>query len=367
MTRRILPVLALICLMLALSPGQAAPSDNPFPVLDDAEAQPAQRIGGVYQARYPMPPLRGGFFQWLLTHWWRELSILPQHPPQPVKPNLEIIHHPASAPQLTWIGHSTVLLQVAGVNLLFDPIFSTHASPLSPLGPERYQKPGLSLAMLPHIDVVMISHNHYDHLDLPSLRALARQAGGPPLFLVPQGDRALLDEELPLPRTTLANRVRELNWDQHVLFPTRNGPMTLHFDAVQHWSTRDLIDRNESLWGSWAVLAPGFRFWFSGDLGYSRDTQDIGRKYGHFDLAAIAIGAYYPQWYLKAFHIDPEQALDVQQEVHAQHAVGIHWGTFPLSDEPPDQPPRELAQALARRHLPADQFTVQALGETIVY
>ncbi|MDA8417228.1 MAG: MBL fold metallo-hydrolase [Betaproteobacteria bacterium] len=336
-------------------------------VLDDHHAQPAQMVGGQYQTRYPMQPLRGGFFQWLLTHWWREWDPPHSTPPQPVTPHLSWIHHPGVEPQVTWIGHSTVLLQIAGINLLFDPIFSKYASPWPPLGPKRYQPPGLSLSQLPHIDIVMISHNHYDHLDLPSLQALAQQSGGPPLFLVPLGDQHLLADSLTWPGGQSAPYLREFNWDQHLVWPTREGPMSLHFDAVQHWSTRDLADKNTSLWGSWAVLAPHFRFWFSGDLGYSPDTQDIGRKYGHFDLAAIAIGAYHPEWYLKTFHINPEQAVDVMTDVHAKQAFGIHWGTFPLSDEAPDQPPKRLVEALKAHHSPLSQFVVLPLGETIRY
>lgn len=341
--------------------------EPPLTVLNDALAHPARMEGGHYQTRYPMPPVRGGFFQWLLTHWWREWDPPHSTPPQPVTPNLAWIQHPGSAPQVTWIGHSTVLLQVAGVNLLFDPIFSDYASPWPPLGPKRYQRPGLSLAQLPHIDMVMISHNHYDHLDLPSLQALVRQSGGPPLFMVPLGDGQLLAESLTWPQGQSAPHLREFNWDQHLLWPTPEGPISLHFDAVQHWSTRDLIDKNTSLWGSWAVLAPHFRFWFSGDLGYSRDTRDIGQKYGYFDLAAIAIGAYHPEWYLKTFHIDPEQALHVMDDIQAHQAFGIHWGTFPLSDEAPERPPQRLTEALTALPHPHPLFTVLPLGGTVRY
>lgn len=357
-------LLALLINGVFLSGSWAEP---PPPVLNDTGGHPAQALDGKFQTRYTTPPLRGGFFQWLLTHWWRELDPPPTTPPLPVAPHLAWIQHPSALPQVTWIGHSTVLLQVAGRNLLFDPVFSDYASPWPPLGPKRYQAPGLTLAQLPHIDAVMISHNHYDHLDLPSLRTLAQQPGGPPLFLVPLGNGSLLVNNLPLPAARAHAVVIEINWDQHVQMTTAEGPMTLHFDAVQHWSTRDLLDKNESLWGSWAVLAPHFRFWFSGDLGYSQDTQDIGRKYGYFDLAAIAIGAYHPQWYLKTFHIDPPQAVDVFQQIHAKQAFGIHWGTFPLSDEPPNQPPQLLAQALIDHHLPANCFTVLPLGDTIRY
>ncbi|NDU87048.1 MAG: MBL fold metallo-hydrolase [Ferrovum sp.] len=309
-----------------------------------------------------MAPPHSGFFQWVITHWWSELSPPVTYPPQTVTPDLKKLHTPAHTPQLTWVGHSTVLLQMDGLNLLFDPIFSEYASPFPPLGPKRYQPPGVALKDLPHIDVVMISHNHYDHMDLPSLRALAHQKGGPPWFLVPLGDRHWFLENIG--EHSLRTRVRELNWDQHATLMGNSGPVECHFDAVQHWSTRTLFDKDRTLWGSWAILSPDFRFWFSGDLGYSNDTTDIGRKYGHFDLAAIAIGSYQPHWYMKPYHISPVESVKVLEEVHAQQAIGIHWGTFPLSDEGPDQAPQDLDIALMSAHIPFSRFFVLRPGQT---
>ncbi|WP_297496414.1 MBL fold metallo-hydrolase [Ferrovum sp.] len=350
---------------LVLIPLFAHPDE--LAIVNDTPSRPALKTGLEYQNRYPMPAPRSGFFQWLLTHWWRELDHASDHPPQPVPVNLQALAHPGLAPQVTWIGHSTLLLQMDGLNILFDPIFSDYASPLPPLGPRRYQLPGISLVDLPHIDVVMVSHNHYDHLDLPSMRALARQRGGPPRFLLPLGNRTWFLDNVPIPGADPGSRVLELNWDQHVTLPGRQGPVEFHFDAVQHWATRSLFDKDESLWGSWAVLFPHFRFWFSGDLGHSEDTRDIGIKYGYFDLAAISIGAYQPHWYLRPFHVDPAEAVKVFSDVHAQRAIGIHWGTFPLSDENPDQPPQDLDKALQQANIPRADFTVLSLGQVMTY
>jgi L-ascorbate metabolism protein UlaG (beta-lactamase superfamily) len=158
--------------------------------------------------------------------------------------------------------------------------------------------------------------------------------------------------------------VQALDWDQKVSIPGKTHPLELHFLAVQHWSARWLGDRNTSLWGSWAVIHPDLRFWFSGDLGYSRDTQDIGARFGGFDWAAIGIGAYAPRWFMKKHHIDPQEALQVMRDVRAQAALGIHWGTFEgLSDEPLDQPPQDLARAL-RQAPDALKFFVVRPGQS---
>ncbi|WP_424192179.1 MBL fold metallo-hydrolase [Ampullimonas aquatilis] len=327
-----------------------------------------------FQNRYPHDYQGDGFWRW---QWDRLGKKLP--PPEldlsPVAPDLALLNSPAaeiptvqadelqavqhtvsaSAPiALTWIGHATVLYQVAGKRLLFDPIFSERSSPVSFIGPRRWQPPGVALAQLPHIDAVFISHNHYDHLDLPSVQALQKQAGGGPQFFVPLGLASWFADNVP------GAQVKEMDWDDQTQFDS----LTIGFTAVQHWSSREVIDRNESLWGGWAVLHPSFRFWFSGDLGYSKDTQDIGNRFGSFDLAAIAIGAYEPEWFMHAQHVTPAQAVQVMQDIHARQAVGVHWGTFALSDEPLDQPPRDLAAALAKAGMNSEQFFVLRHGES---
>jgi L-ascorbate metabolism protein UlaG (beta-lactamase superfamily) len=268
---------------------------------------------------------------------------------------------------VTWIGHATVLLQLDGLNILSDPHFSERASPVSFAGPKRHQPPGVSLAQLPHIDVVMLSHNHYDHLDLPSVRALMAQAGGPPLFLVPLGVAEWFAANVPGAQVGgAAPNVRAFDWDDHLALDGRSGPVDFRFLAVQHWSSRTPWDRNATLWGSWAVRHPQFRYWFSGDLGYSKDTQDIGRQWGPFDFAAIAVGAYAPRWFMARQHIDPTEAVQVMEDIGARAAFGIHWGTFSLTDEPLDQPPRDLAAAVAAKGWAPDRFGVLRHGETRV-
>ncbi len=329
-------------------------------------AAPAQWGPDGYQNRYPVPEHpKGSFLKWQWQSLWSPAASVSPNALPTRAPRLDLIQKPSQGVQLTWIGHSSLLLQLDGLNILTDPIFSDYASPFPPFGPRRHQPPGLTMAQLPHVHVVLISHNHYDHMDLKSLQQLAQQSGGPPLFLVPLGNAQWFLDNIP--GTVLygpGRNVRAMNWGDLQLLQAQHGTVAFHFESVQHWSARTLWDRNQSLWGSWAVIHPSFRFWFSGDLGYSRDTQDIGRRYGHFDLAAIAIGSYEPRWFMQNHHIDPAQAVRVMQEVGASQAVGIHWGTFRLSDEALDQPPKDLAQALRQQGVAQERFFVMQHGET---
>ncbi|CAG2130054.1 MBL fold metallo-hydrolase [Ralstonia mannitolilytica] len=321
-----------------------------------------------FRNRYAHPRPGGDFWQWQRERRRLGLPKPPTRDLSCVAPNLAAIHQPPAVPQLTWIGHETLLLQIGGLNVLTDPVFSNRASPLPFAGPRRHQPPGLSLSQLPHIDLVLISHNHYDHLDKASVRALMRQPGGAPMFFVPLGVERWFARNVR--GTRLAGKgadhganVRAFDWDDEARF----GPFTAQFCAVQHWSARGLYDRNQTLWGSWALLHPQLRFWFSGDLGYSQDTRDIGARFGHFDVAAIAVGAYEPRWFMKAQHIDPSEAVQVMHDVGARQAVGIHWGTFELTDEPLDQPITDLANALKAADVPAERFLLFRHGETRVW
>lgn len=296
----------------------------------------------------------------------RQGRLLPPKANLPVMaPSLELLHAVPSENTITWVGHSTVLLQIGGCNVLTDPLFSTFASPVPFAGPKRLQPPGVSLVDLPHIHAVVLSHNHYDHLDLRSVRALMRQPGGPPRFLVPKGVDAWFDRHVA-PRTERSGRpvVIGVEWDDVVRDIPELPALEFRFLRVQHWSGRSLWRRNDTPWGSWAVLHPDFRFWFSGDLGYSDDTRRIGERHGPFDLAAIGIGAYEPRWFMRPQHVDPDEAVQVMLDVRAAEAMAIHWGTFALSDEAPEQPPRDLAAALQARELPAHRFRVMRHGET---
>jgi N-acyl-phosphatidylethanolamine-hydrolysing phospholipase D len=312
------------------------------------------------------PRKLGDFLRWRWQRAWS--SQRPSLAPTPVvAPDLAFLQANAAAgkdmvPSATWIGHSSMLVQAGGLNVLTDPVFSDRASPVQWLGPQRAQAPGLTLAQLPHIDVVVISHSHYDHLDLASIRALAAQAGGAPLFLVPMGLKSWMAD-------IGVRSAEELDWWQSRTI----GGNEFFLTPVQHWSARGLLDRNETLWGGWAVFGPDFQWYFAGDTGYSDDFRETHRHFasrqplGGFDLAIIPIGAYEPRWFMQIQHVNPDEAVRIHQEVGARHSIGVHWGTFALTDEALDQPPRDLAQARKQHGLAEDDFTVLAIGETRRY
>lgn len=320
-------------------------------------AQPTPRVPGPegYQNVYPHPP-KGSFWAW---QWERLVNGHPRPPTEGwtmpwTRTDPQRLRAPEANPSATWIGHATVLLRLAGKNVLFDPIFSERASPVSFAGPKRLVPLPIELADLPRIDVVMVSHNHYDHCDLDTLRRLAAQPGGSPRFLVPLGLKAWLLERG-------VERVDELDWWQSM----DDGPLKMTLTPVQHWSRRTLADTNETLWGGWVVEGEGLRLFHAGDSGYSKDFRDIGARFDGFDMAFIPIGAYAPRWFMQVMHMDVAEAVQVRADLGARRAIGIHWGTFEaLTDEPLDEPPRLLARQRAERGLREDEFDVLKIGET---
>jgi N-acyl-phosphatidylethanolamine-hydrolysing phospholipase D len=257
-----------------------------------------------------------------------------------------------SDPTVTWVGHATLLVQMGHATFLTDPIWSDTPSPVSFLGPVRFVAPGLRLEDLPPIDFVLVSHNHYDHLDLPTLKALAERSART-RFFVPLGNAALLREE------GIAN-FEEFDWgDVRTL-----GGVTVHCLPAQHWSARGLGDERRALWSSWAVTSAERRFYFGGDTGYFSGFAAIGRALGPFDLAAVPIGAYEPSAMMRESHLDPEQAVQAALDVRARRMLGVHFGTFDLSDEPLDEPPARFRAAAAARGHTAEDAWILEIGET---
>jgi N-acyl-phosphatidylethanolamine-hydrolysing phospholipase D len=257
-----------------------------------------------------------------------------------------------SVPTLTWVGHATLLVQMGGRSFLTDPIWSPTASPVSWLGPRRYVAPGLDLEALPAIDFVLISHSHYDHLDLDTLERLAERDAGT-RFLVPLGNAALL-------REAGIERVEEFDWGEG----TRVGDVEITCVPSQHWSQRGLSDARRALWCAWVAAAPERRFYFMGDSGWFPGFADVGRAFGPFDLAAVAIGAYQPTAMMRPHHVDPEEAVQAGRALGARRLVAMHWGTFDLSDEPLDEPPRRFRAAAAAAGYDEQSAWVLRIGET---
>ena len=332
---------------------------------------------------------------WQIPSWFKGLPPAPEAPPPVVAPDLAFIASNTGAqarPAATFIGHATVLVQVptanGSLNVLTDPVFGERASPVSFAGPKRFQPPGVALKDLPRIDLVLISHNHYDHLDEDSVKALNAQAGGPPLFVVPLGIKPWLAER------GVTNAV-ELDWWDSVTLPAtpsaasaqplvqRNGAgiaagassdaVQVFLTPAQHWSARGLGDRMKTLWGGFALLSPKLHVFYSGDTGYSKDFTDIQARLaprqadaqgGGFDLALLPVGAYEPRWFMKDQHVNPDESVRIHRELHARRSLGVHWGTFSLTDEALDQPPKDLAAARKAQGVADDAFFTLAIGET---
>jgi N-acyl-phosphatidylethanolamine-hydrolysing phospholipase D len=255
-----------------------------------------------------------------------------------------------SVPTVTWIGHSTLLVQMDGMTFLTDPIWSERASPFGFAGPKRLVPPGIAFDDLPPIDFAVVSHAHYDHTDLPTLARLA--ARGTRIFVPLALGRVLRDAGI--------TGVEELDWwDSRTI-----GRITIHCVPAQHWSARSLTDRDRTLWSGWAVVGPDRRFYFAGDTGSFAGFADIGARLGSFDLAAVPIGAYAPEAMMRPFHMNPEEALRAALDVHATNAIAIHYGTFDLTDEPPDEPPRRFHAAATANNVPDDRVWTPPIGQT---
>ena len=266
--------------------------------------------------------------------------------------DLAVIENPPATLQVTWIGHATVLIQYRGVNILTDPMFSDRASPLSFLGPKRYNKPAVKLEDLPPIDYAIISHSHYDHLD----RKTVKQIGSRTQWLVPLGLR-----EWFIRAGVNKENIMEFDWWDEKEF--RNATVTA--TPAQHWSSRSLWDRNKTLWVSWMLQIDDKTIWYSGDTGYNPyQFKEIGRKFKMIDLALISIGAYEPRWFMKDMHINPEEAVEIHQEIASRYSIGVQWGTFQLTSEPIDDPPLQLKNALFRKEIPQEKFEILKIGET---
>lgn len=258
----------------------------------------------------------------------------------------------ATNPTVTWVGHATLLLRMEGLSFLTDPIWSDVAGPTRFAGAWRYVAPGIALEALPPIDVVVISHNHYDHLDLDTLQRLAERRRET-LFVVPLGNGPLL-------RDAGIDRVVELDWGESL--PV--GAAEVVCLPSRHWSRRGLTDENRALWASWAIVGRERRVYFAGDTGWFDGFRRTGEALGPFDLAAVPIGAYEPAAMMRPAHLDPEQAVRAALALRAHRMLAVHYGTFDLSDEPVDEPPRRFLDAARAADVPEGDAWTLAIGET---
>jgi L-ascorbate metabolism protein UlaG (beta-lactamase superfamily) len=245
--------------------------------------------------------------------------------------------------RLTWIGHASWLVQMDGVSVVVDPVLSQRI----PGFVRRNVAPGVPYEALPRLDAALVSHSHYDHLDVPTLKRL----GAP--VVAGRGLRAKLAKDgLP---------AAELGWWEAV----RVGALTITFVPAQHWSRRGLGDTNETLWGGFVIEGPSGRVYHAGDSGWFDGFAEIGRRFPELDVALLPIGAYDPAWFMSPAHLNPEEAVRAFEALGARRLFGMHWGTFKLTDEPLDEPPRRLEAERERRALSPERVRVLAIGETV--
>jgi L-ascorbate metabolism protein UlaG (beta-lactamase superfamily) len=276
----------------------------------------------------PDAPQTRGFpdlFRWKLTS---RPDPSPNFIPD-VEPSIPLSSMEGSRLRTTLVNHSTVLLQQRGSNILTDPIWSERASPLSWIGPRRKRRPGISWEHLPRIDTVLISHNHYDHLDLPTLRRLAGR--GNSTFIVPVGVARLLRSENIGP-------AHELDWGDAFQLPG----CTIHCVPALHFSARGIYDRNSTLWCGYVIENQERRIYFAGDTAFGAHFAQIREKFGSPRLALLPIGAYEPRWFMSPVHMGPDEAVRAHQILGAETSIAIHHGTFQLTDESIDTPKKQL-------------------------
>ncbi|WP_296744975.1 MBL fold metallo-hydrolase [Mesorhizobium sp.] len=256
--------------------------------------------------------------------------------------------------RLTMVGHASLLIQTAGLNILTDPVWSERSSPFTFAGPKRVNAPGIAFVDLPRIDLVLVSHNHYDHLDLATLKRLKESHD--PLVITPLGNDAIVGRAVP------GMRLGAHDWGDRI---DAGKGTAIHVEPAHHWSARGSRDRRMALWAGFVIEAAGGKIYFAGDTGFHDgiNYRLMAEKHGGFRLAILPIGAYEPRWFMAPQHQNPEEAVQGMKLCNAAHAAGCHWGTFQLTDEPIDEPAMKLEEALAVEDVQPERFRAMRPGE----
>lgn len=257
-----------------------------------------------------------------------------------------------NALRATYVGHATVLLQVAGLNILTDPLYSERASPFSFAGPRRVRVPGIDFDSLPRIDVVLVSHNHYDHLDTETLARLWQRDH--PLIVTPLGNLVTMR------RGAKDIQATELDWDQSVT----TGSVTISAEPMQHWSARGALDQNLALWAAFVLSTDSGAIYFAGDTGYGNGNhfKAVGEKYGPIRLAVLPIGAYEPRWFVGYAHMNPEEAVQAASDLGARSVLAHHWATFRMANEPMEEPGKRFGAAVSASGRTDERFRAVVPG-----
>jgi L-ascorbate metabolism protein UlaG (beta-lactamase superfamily) len=276
------------------------------------------------------------------TRWPEQVAVVPAVPP-----SLD-----GSTAVVTFVGHSTFLIQTPAGNILTDPMYSERAGPWNLLGPRRVRPPAVTLDDLPPVSIVLLSHGHYDHLDLQTLRALARRFD--PLVIAPLGHDAIV-------RSAGVRNVETLDWWDG----SKRAPLAVTMTPAHHFTARTPFDRNRALWGGFVVGAGNRRIYFAGDTAYVPFFADIRERLGPIDLALLPIGAYEPRWFMRSVHMNPAEAVQAHLDLEAAQSIGMHFGTFQLTTEGIDDPVNALAGTLRERNVPASRFRAIGFGESV--
>jgi L-ascorbate metabolism protein UlaG (beta-lactamase superfamily) len=293
----------------------------------------------------------GGVLKWMTNRergTWAE-DLKPAYGTRPLAFEKENI-------RITFINHSTFLIQADGVNILTDPIYGKRASPFDWAGPKRMRLPGIKFEDLPRIDAVLISHNHYDHLDIQTLRTIF--GSHHPKFITPLGVKALLDGED-------ISGVTDLDWWQQAEL---KNSVSVTAVPAQHFSGRGLLDRDATLWCGYTIKTSKGNIYFAGDTGYNEKMfKEIGAKSGPIKISLLPIGAYKPYWFMSPVHTSPEDAVKIHLDLKSENSIGIHFGTFPLADEAYDDPVKDLHLALAKYNVKETDFVALKQGEVKIF
>jgi L-ascorbate metabolism protein UlaG (beta-lactamase superfamily) len=305
--------------------------------------------------KHPWSEDEKSFFTLLKWKWTSSPADWPKSVEVPLQ-KVPDLQRSLSKVSVTFINHATVYIQAYGLRFLTDPQWSDRASPVSFLGPKRAINPGVAIDQLPGVDFVMISHNHYDHFDLPTIQRLNELYK--PQFYIPLGDGHLM-QQLNIQNFT------ELDWWKPMVL-SENLSMT--FVPVKHWSARGFGDRNKSLWGGYVLESTStekkYKIFFAGDTGYCSIFSELSQKYGEFDLAFLPIGAYEPRWFMRDAHMNPADAVQAHLDLKSKYSVGIHWGVWQLTDEGIEEPLQELKKSLQTQHVQESKFETYQVGVT---
>lgn len=289
------------------------------------------------------------FLKWITTRdapEWREVAVTVAHK--------EVLQRAATGDlRVTFINHATFLIQMDGMNILTDPIWSERTSPVSFSGPRRVQQPGVLFDDLPPIDAVLVSHNHYDHMDLPTLKKIAARDN--PRIYTGMGNRAFLEK-------AGIGAVEEMDWWQQ---EKQGDALTVTFVPAKHFSSRGMCDHNKTLWGGFVIASPAGAVYFAGDTGFGPHFEQIAQRFPNLRLALLPIGAFQPKWFMAPHHLSPQDALRAHFVLKSRTSIAMHYGTFRLGDDKQNEPVETLQAAIAAAAMGDTRFWIMRFGETM--